>query len=117
MRKRVMQTAQKTPPLVALRLKDADFTVFQLSNKLRQKGWVVPGIHLPENAQDVTVMRMVIKENFSRDMVELLFSDVMKVYKSLEQSEAERIEGAKGKEKQSLLYEGLISPSVPLVGD
>ncbi len=55
-------------------------------------------------------MRMVIKENFSRDMVELLFSDVMKAYKSLEQSEAERIEGAKGKEKQSLLYEGLFRP-------
>ena len=28
-------------------------------------------------------MRMVIKENFSRDMVELLFSDVMKVTKAL----------------------------------
>jgi glutamate/tyrosine decarboxylase-like PLP-dependent enzyme len=47
MRKRVMQTAQKTPPLVALRLKDADFTVFQLSNKHRQKGWVVPASIFP----------------------------------------------------------------------
>ncbi|MGA9079020.1 MAG: glutamate decarboxylase, partial [Halobacteriota archaeon] len=67
---------QKTLPLVAFRLKDAPFTVFQLSDKLRQEGWIVPAYYLPENAQDVAVMRMVIKENFSRDMVELLFSDV-----------------------------------------
>ena len=95
---------QKTLPLVAFRLKDAEFTVFQLSDKLRQEGWIVPAYYLPENAQDVAVMRMVIKENFSRDMVELLFSDVMKAYQSLEQSEAERKEGAKGAENLSLLY-------------
>jgi glutamate decarboxylase len=95
---------QRTLPLVAFRLKDAPFTVFQLSDKLRQEGWIVPAYYLPENAQDVAVMRMVIKENFSRDMVELLFSDVMKAYQSLEQSEAERKEGAKGKENLTLLY-------------
>jgi glutamate decarboxylase len=95
---------QKTLPLVALRLKDAAFTVFQLSKMLRQKGWIVPAYYLPENAQDVAVMRMVIKENFSRDMVELLFSDIMQAYHSLELSEAEREERAKGKKKLSLLY-------------
>jgi hypothetical protein len=47
---------------------------------------------------------MVIKENFSRDMMELSSANVMKAYQSLEQSEAERKEGAKGKEKLSLLY-------------
>jgi glutamate decarboxylase len=92
---------QKTLPLVAVRLKDAAFNVFQLSDKLRQKGWIVPAYYLPENAQDVAVMRMVVKENFSRDMVELLFSDVMEAYHSLEASIEER---AKGKETLSLLY-------------
>ena len=95
---------QKTLPLVALRLKDAPFTVFQLSGKLRQKGWIVPAYYLPENAQDVAVLRMVIKENFSRDMVELLFSDIMDAYHGLELSKEEIEERAKGKEKLSLLY-------------
>ena len=95
---------QKTLPLVAIRLKDAPFTVFQLSNQLRQKGWIVPAYYLPENAQDVAVMRMVIKENFSRDMVELLFDDVMEAYHSLELSETEREERVKSKENLSLLY-------------
>ena len=95
---------QRTLPLVAVRLKDAPFTVFQLSDKLRQKGWIVPAYYLPENAQDVAVMRMVIKESFSRDMVELLFADVMEAYHSLELSETELEERVKSKENLSLLY-------------
>jgi hypothetical protein len=36
----------------------------------------VPAYTLPPNAEHVTVLRMVVKENFSRDMAELLASDV-----------------------------------------
>jgi glutamate decarboxylase len=36
----------------------------------------VPAYTLPPNAEHVTVMRMVIKENFSRDMVDMLAHDV-----------------------------------------
>jgi len=91
-------------PIVAARLKDASFTVFQLSEKLREKGWIVPAYTLPEDAEDVAVMRMVIKENFSRDMVEMLFNDIMDACNSLELSDTERKERVKGKEKLSLLY-------------
>ncbi|MGZ7112021.1 MAG: glutamate decarboxylase, partial [Halobacteriota archaeon] len=90
--------------LVAVRLKDAPFTVFQLSDKLRQNGWIVPAYYLPENAHDVAVLRMVIKENFSRDMVELLCTDVVEAYHSLELSETELEGRAKSKENLSLLY-------------
>ncbi|MGZ4924685.1 MAG: pyridoxal-dependent decarboxylase, partial [Halobacteriota archaeon] len=95
---------QRTLPLVAVRLKDAPFTVFQLSDKLRQQGWIVPAYYLPEKAQDVAVLRMVIKENFSRDMVELLFTDVMEACHSLELSETELEERVKSNENLSLLY-------------
>jgi glutamate decarboxylase len=64
----------------------------------------VPAYTLPEDAEDVAVMRMVIKENFSRDMVEMLFNDIMDAYNSLELSDTERKERAKDKEKLSLLY-------------
>ena len=64
----------------------------------------MPAYYLPENAQDVAVMRMVIKENFSRDMVELLFSDIMKAYHSLELSETEIKERERGIENLTLLY-------------
>jgi glutamate decarboxylase len=47
-----------------------------LSRRLRERGWIVPAYTLPPNAEHITVLRMVVKENFSRDMVELLASDV-----------------------------------------
>ncbi len=91
-----------TFPLVTVKLKDADFTVFQLSEKLREKGWIIPAYTLPKNAEDISVLRMVIKENFGRDMVECLLEDIMEEYKSLESDEKEEIH--KLKENPSLLY-------------
>lgn len=63
-------------PLVTVKLLNDDFTVYQLSDKLRENGWIIPAYNLPENAQDVQVLRMVIKENFSRDMIENLLLDI-----------------------------------------
>ncbi len=94
---------QRTLPLVAMRLKDADFTVFQLSDQLRKKGWIVPAYYLPENAQDVAVMRMVIKENFSLDLVETLFEHVMEAYNTLEESAVKKVHKAHD-DNLTLLY-------------
>ena len=91
-------------PLVAVKLKeDAKFTVFQLSEKLRQKGWIVPAYTLPANADDIAVMRMVIKENFGRDMVEMLYTDIMKAYDSLNRTTFIK-EDVKDRRNHSLLY-------------
>ncbi|MBI5681131.1 MAG: glutamate decarboxylase [Methanobacterium sp.] len=88
-------------PLVAVTLKNSEFSAFQLSEKLREKGWIIPAYTLPANAQDVTVLRMVIKESFSRDMVDLLFEDIMGACKKLEKVYVE--EPMKEKD-HSLLY-------------
>ncbi len=88
-----------TFPLVTVKLKDADFTVFQLSDKLREKGWIVPAYTLPENAADVAVLRMVIKENFGRDMVEMLLGNIIEACNALEKSEEE-----KERKNPTLLY-------------
>ncbi len=91
-------------PLVAVKLKDnAKFTVFDLSEKLRQKGWIVPAYTLPANADDIAVMRMVIKENFGRDMVEMLYTDIMKAYDSLDRTTFIK-EDVKDRKNPTLLY-------------
>jgi glutamate decarboxylase len=54
-----------------------------LSHVLRERGWIVPAYTLPANAESVTVLRMVVKENFSRDMVDLLAHDVHVAVKRL----------------------------------
>ena len=64
-------------PVVAFGLKDAShFTVFDLSAKLRERGWVIPAYTLAPNAQDIAVLRIVVREGLSRDMADLLLTDL-----------------------------------------
>lgn len=72
-------------PIVTFGIKqDVPFSAFQLSEKLREKGWMLPAYHLPRNLNDMIVMRVVVRETFSRDMAERLFADIMEAYKFLE---------------------------------
>jgi len=86
-------------PLVTVRLKDVNFTVFQLSDKLREKGWIVPAYTLPANADDIAVLRMVVKENFGRDMVESFLDDITTACKGLESENNKDL-----RENPTLLY-------------
>jgi glutamate decarboxylase len=89
-----------TFPVVTVKLKDTNFTVFQLSRKLREKGWIIPAYTLPKNADDISVMRMVIKENFGKDMVDSLLEDIKESYNNLESKKEEIHKN----ETPSLLY-------------
>lgn len=64
-------------PVVVLKLKDdRAFTVYQLCEVLRERGWAVPAYSLPHAAEAIAVMRVVVKENFSRDMADMFTIDV-----------------------------------------
>jgi glutamate decarboxylase len=65
-------------PVVVVRpsAKDGGVDVFELSERLRERGWIVPAYTLPPDAESVAVLRMVVKENFSRDMADMLAGDV-----------------------------------------
>jgi glutamate decarboxylase len=64
-------------PVVVVRANDPGrHDVYALSDRLRQRGWIVPAYSLPPNAEHVEVLRMVVKESFSRDMVDLLLGDM-----------------------------------------
>ncbi len=64
-------------PIVIVRAKDPEkLDLTLLSPLLRARGWIVPAYTLPPNAEHITVLRMVIKENFSRDMVDMLARDI-----------------------------------------
>lgn len=90
-------------PLVTARLKDVDFDAFQLSEKLREKGWIVPAYTLPADAEDIAVIRMVIKESFGRDMVDMLFNDIVDTCSRLKELAIKK-EEVKERENPSLLY-------------
>jgi glutamate decarboxylase len=64
-------------PIVALRASDPETTdLVSLSHLLRERGWIVPAYTLPANAEATTVLRIVVKENLSRDLVDMLCHDM-----------------------------------------
>ncbi|KAB5560813.1 hypothetical protein DKX38_005770 [Salix brachista] len=72
-------------PLVAFSLKDNScHNEFEVSDMLRRFGWIVPAYTMPPDAQHVTVLRVVIREDFSRTLAERLVIDIDKVLHELE---------------------------------
>ena len=54
----------------------ANFSVFDMSDKLRERGWLLPAYTFPKNCEDVAVLRCVCKEGFTRDMADMLLRDM-----------------------------------------
>ena len=52
------------------------FTLFDLSDRLRCRGWQVPAYSLPANAQEVIIQRVLARHDFSRDLADLLADDI-----------------------------------------
>ncbi|OMO89391.1 hypothetical protein COLO4_19774 [Corchorus olitorius] len=72
-------------PLVAFSLKDnTRHNEFEVSDFLRRFGWIVPAYTMPPDAQHVTVLRVVIREDFSRTLAERLVADIDKVLHELD---------------------------------
>jgi glutamate decarboxylase len=60
-------------PVLAFKVKDPSrFTVFHVSDLLRAGGWQVPAYTMPENATDVAVLRVVVREGFGMDLANAL---------------------------------------------
>jgi glutamate decarboxylase len=74
-------------PVFAFKIKDGtnyNFTVFDISETLRHRGWLIPAYTLPENCTDIAVLRIVVKESFSLDMANLLLDDIGRTLKHYE---------------------------------
>ena len=72
-------------PLVAFSLKDNKrHDEFEISEMLRRFGWIVPAYTMPADAQHITVLRVVIREDFSRTLAERLVIDIQKVLHELD---------------------------------
>ena len=64
-------------PLVAWTMKEKrHWTLFDLAERLRDRGWQVPAYTMPENCHDLVVQRIVVKNGFSHDMADMLLADI-----------------------------------------
>ncbi len=97
----VMINRGKKLPILAMKLKDSirTFTVFDLSHKLRERGWIISAYTLPPDADTTAIMRIVVKENFSRDMADILYHDICQAVDQLRLKKKKKAIKAKGQKK------------------
>ncbi|MDG4664053.1 glutamate decarboxylase [Mycobacterium sp. 236(2023)] len=74
-------------PVVAFKLAEgAKYTVFDVSALLRSYGWQVPAYTMPDNATDVAVLRIVVREGFSANLARALRDDLIEVIGKVEKA-------------------------------
>ncbi|MEM0140052.1 MAG: glutamate decarboxylase [Ferroplasma sp.] len=75
-------------PVVTFKLKNKmDYTLFDLSAALRQHGWIVPAYSLPANANNEILMRIVVRESFSRDLADQFLDNLKSTLASFNKKE------------------------------
>lgn len=67
-------------PLVAFRLdpsKKHHYDEFTIAHHLRERGWVVPAYTMAPHSEALKLMRVVVREDFSRARCDSLLADII----------------------------------------
>jgi glutamate decarboxylase len=82
---KVMNETQRIP-VVALTLdpKIKNFNEFDVSAKVREKGWVLSAYSMPANAETVNSLRVVLRPHLNRSVTDSLAEDILAACKHLE---------------------------------
>ena len=65
-------------PAVTWRIKEGEhpgYTLYDLADRLRVRGWQVPAYPLTGTASDITVQRILVRQGVSRDLASILVDD------------------------------------------
>ncbi|MCH2176178.1 MAG: glutamate decarboxylase [Lentisphaeria bacterium] len=66
-------------PAMSFNLKegvDPGFSLFDLSDAVRSRGWQIAAYSMPANCDDIVIMRVLVRHGVSRDLVDLLVEDI-----------------------------------------
>jgi glutamate decarboxylase len=88
------QKGGKGLPLVAFRLDPAkghEFDEFDLAHSLRERGWVVPAYTMAPHSEKLKLMRVVVREDFSRSRADALIHDIQLALETLTKMHPQRI--------------------------
>jgi glutamate decarboxylase len=73
-------------PVFAFRLSEPrGYTVYDVSELLRTRGWIVPAYRMPPAIDDMAVLRICVRNGFSRDLGSILVDDLRRVTDRLEE--------------------------------
>lgn len=76
-------------PVVAFKLSDdfmakyPDVKQVWIQSLLRAKGWIVPNYGGPEGEKDTEILRIVVRETLSEDLIERLVADILEVTETI----------------------------------
>lgn len=72
-------------PLIAFSLKDRrKFDEYDIADGLRRYGWTVPAYTMAPDAQNITLLRVVVREDFSRSLADRLVTDLKRTMNTLD---------------------------------
>ncbi len=86
-------------PAICFKLKpgaDPGYTLYDISDRLRMRGWQVPAFLLAGGASDITVMRIMCRRGFEMDLAELLVQDFKAALAFLQKHGAPKIAPIEG---------------------
>jgi glutamate decarboxylase len=67
----------KDLPVFAWTLKQGThWSLYDLADRLRDRGWQVPAYRMPANRQDLVVQRVVVRNGFTCDLADMLVRDI-----------------------------------------
>ncbi|MEV6547420.1 glutamate decarboxylase [Streptomyces sp. NPDC051597] len=64
------------------------FDVFDVSRRLRERGWLVPAYTFPPHREDLSVLRVVCRNGFSSDLAGMLVEDLGRLLPELRRQSA-----------------------------
>ena len=71
-----------------LRKDVTNFSVFDVSDALRERGWQVPAYTFPKNREDLAALRVVVRRGFTDDLADMLLADLTRALPRLEKQQA-----------------------------
>ncbi|KAL9597238.1 MAG: hypothetical protein Q9219_005281 [cf. Caloplaca sp. 3 TL-2023] len=82
-------------PLVAFRLNPDhghQYDEFAVAHQLRERGWVVPAYTMAPHSENLKLMRVVVREDFSRSRCDVLVKDIKLAVETLNKMDKKSIE-------------------------
>ena len=81
---RLLTHGDQLPVFACTTLPDVTaFDVFDVSRRMRERGWLVPAYTFPANRQDLSVLRVVCRNGFTADLADLFMDDLMSLLPEL----------------------------------
>jgi glutamate decarboxylase len=73
-------------PVFAFKLKDNvdNYSVFDVSRGMRERGWQVPAYSFPKNREDLVALRVVVRNGYNRDPADLFLDNLERLLSRLE---------------------------------